>query len=357
MIKDSKIPIQNIYYLLCYAWNRLDERDVIDVSGIDSTSLVDLFAKVLCGGVQHLLRRGLDRGYVDCSEDVRCLKGKLLFSPTIKRNLLNKATAHCEFDELNHNILHNRILKTTLLSMIRVESLDSQLKDRLIGLYRRFNEVDPIKLSYAVFSRVQLHRNNAFYDFLLKICELVFDNLLASESPGKSKFRDFFQDDEKRMAALFEDFVRNFYRLETIGFKVGREDILWQAEAMDEASQVYLPKMVTDISIEGHGFKVVIDTKFYREALASHYDAEKIRSQHFYQIFAYLKNLERQGGVNTNCTGVLLYPTVQKELCLNYTVESHKVMIYTINLNQDWQSIDNDLKALLDLAKPNALSG
>jgi 5-methylcytosine-specific restriction enzyme subunit McrC len=108
--------------------------------------------------------------------------------------------------------------------------------------------------------------------------------------------------------------------------------------------------MITDISIEGHGFKFVIDTKFYKEALATHYDAEKIRSQHFYQIFAYLKNLEKQGGVNTNCTGVLLYPTVQKELNLKYVMDGHKLIIHTINLNQDWRLIDKDLKTLIKIS-------
>ncbi len=353
MNNARKIPIQNIYYLLCYAWNRLEERDVVDVSGIDTTSLVDLFAKVLCGGVERLLRRGLDRGYVEYAEDTRCLRGKLLFSPTIKRNLLMKAQIHCEFDELSHNVLHNQIIKTTMHNLIRVESLDRKLKDRLIGLYRRFLEVDKIELSSAVFSRVQLHRNNAFYDFLLKICELVYENLLPSETQGKSKFRDFLQDDEMRMAALFEDFVRNFYKLETTGFKVGREDILWQAEALDDQSMAFLPKMVTDISIEGHGFKAVIDTKYYKQALSTHYDTEKIHAQNIYQIFAYLKNLEKQGGINTNCTGVLLYPTVQKELRLSYKMDGHKVMIRTINMNQEWQAIYHDLKQLLDVARPN----
>ena len=355
MSNTPKIPIQNIYYLLCYAWDRLEERDVVDVSGIDSTKLVDLFAKVLGGGVERLLRRGLDRGYVEYAEDTRCLRGKLLFSPIIKRNLLMKAQVHCEFDELSHNVLHNQILKTTLRHLIRVEDLDGQLKSRLAGIYRRFHEVDEIELTSAVFGRVQLHRNNAFYDFLLKICELVFDNLLASETPGKSKFRDFLQDNDKRMAVLFEDFVRNFYKLETSESKVGREDILWQAEAMDDMSNAYLPKMETDISIEGHGYKIVMDAKFYKEALATHYDVEKVRSSHIYQIFAYIKNLEKKGGVNLNCSGVLLYPTVNKELSLNYKIDDHKLLIHTINLNQDWQSIDKDLKALLDSAKPDKI--
>jgi 5-methylcytosine-specific restriction enzyme subunit McrC len=352
MSNDRRIPIQNIYYLLCYAWNRLEERDVVDVSGIDSNSLVDLFAKVLGGGVERLMRRGLDRGYVEYAEDTRCLRGKLLFSPTIKRNLLMKAQVHCEFDELSHNVLHNQILRTTLRHLIRVESLDSQLKDRLIGLYRRFHEVDEIELSGAIFRRVQLHRNNAFYDFLLKICELVFDNLLASETPGKRKFRDFLQDDPRAMGDLFEDFVRNFYKLETTGYKVHKEEIKWNLDALDEISLDHLPRMETDISIEGHRQKIVIDTKFYKETLASNRGSEKIRSQHIYQIFAYLKNLEKQGGNNVNCTGVLLYPTVQKELRLSYKIDGHKVMIHTINLNQDWQAIDKDLKELLDVARP-----
>src|SRR5689334_4123821 len=62
---DSPIPIQNIYYLLCYAWNRLDEKDIVDVSSLMSTQLVDLFAKVLISGTHHLVRRGFDRGYLE----------------------------------------------------------------------------------------------------------------------------------------------------------------------------------------------------------------------------------------------------------------------------------------------------
>ena len=208
-----KIPIQNIYYLLCYAWNKLEEQEVVNVSGIDSTSILDLFAKVLIGGLKHLFKRGIDRGYVTYAEDTKCLRGKICFAPTLKRNLLIKAQVFCEYDELSHNVLHNQIIKASLRSLILVEGLNLELKDELIGLYRKLHEIDDIQLNSSIFSRVQLHRNNAFYDFLLKICELVFENLLISEDPGKSKFRDFLQD-EKKMAYLFEEFVRNFYRLE-----------------------------------------------------------------------------------------------------------------------------------------------
>jgi 5-methylcytosine-specific restriction enzyme subunit McrC len=325
MTTTPKIPIQNIYYLLCYAWNKLDEKDVVDVTGIDTTSILDLFSKVLISGLNHLLKRGLDRGYVSYSEDVRCLKGKIHLSPTIKRNLLLKVQAHCEYDELSHNVLHNQILKATIRLLIYEDTIEKDFKDQLIGLYRKLHEVADIQLTYPVFSRVQLHRNNSFYDFLIKICELIYDNMLISEDSGKSKFRDFLQD-ERKMAYLFEEFVRNFYRIETPNYKVSREDIFWYATPLDEHSGKYLPKMVTDISIEKNGSKVIIDTKYYKEALAKYYDQEKIHSSHLFQIFGYLKNLEAKGGINISCSGVLLYPTVDRDIELNYMVDEHKVI-------------------------------
>jgi len=150
----------------------------------------------------HLFKRGLDRGYINLAEDTRCLKGKICFAPTLKQNLLSKAQVHCAFDDLNHNILHNQIIKSTLNNLIHIDSLDQDIKVDLIGLYRKLRGIDVIDLTYSCFSRVQLNSNNFFYDFLLKICELIYDNLLVSEDTGQSKFRDFIQD-ERRMAYLY----------------------------------------------------------------------------------------------------------------------------------------------------------
>ncbi len=48
------IPILNIYYLLCYAWNKLDEGEVLSLQIEDDAPLADLlfrlWAKVFTGG-------------------------------------------------------------------------------------------------------------------------------------------------------------------------------------------------------------------------------------------------------------------------------------------------------------------
>src|ERR1035441_6422817 len=75
----AQIPIANIYYLLCYAWDALEERDALaDVGALDSTHLLGLSAGGLVTGTRRLLRRGLDRGYLAREEEIPGIRGKLL---------------------------------------------------------------------------------------------------------------------------------------------------------------------------------------------------------------------------------------------------------------------------------------
>lgn len=77
-----RIPIRNLYYLLCYAWDVLEERDDALVSELDGLSHVELLAKVLSVSVQRLWKRGLDRGLtatgIDLTKDWRTIHQRLL---------------------------------------------------------------------------------------------------------------------------------------------------------------------------------------------------------------------------------------------------------------------------------------
>ena len=347
MNMNIAIPIQNIYYLLCYAWNKLEERDIVDVSVDDCKNIIDLFAKVLIGATTHLFKRGLDRDYIENHEDRSTLRGKVKFNPSVKRILLHQGKAHCHFDDLHYNILHNQILKTTIHHLILNKSLDRDLKDQLIGLYRRFHGIEEIGLSERVFRSVRLHRNNYFYDFPLRVCELVYDNLLVAEQKGSSKFRGYLQD--KRMWQLFQEFVRNFYRLEQSQFRVIGGGIKWYGEAASNQARELLPNMNTDISLESKERKIIIDTKFYKQALVTHHGKEMVRPDHLYQLFAYVKN-DAMDCEPRRFEGLLLYPAVDTEpLDIKYTIHGHKLSVRSVNLNQDWREIHNDLLGLLSV--------
>ncbi len=341
-----KIPIQNIYYLLSYAWDKLEERDVVSVEQINNNRALDLFAKVLSNGMAYIMRRGLDRGYIANAEHTSRLRGRVDFGRSLKTTFLRSPALFCEYDELSHDVLHNQIIRTTISRLLRLKELDGSIRQELCFIDGRLRHISFVALEKKHFALVQLHSNNIFYDFLLKVCELVHDNLLISEDDGDWKFSDFLHDD-KAMGRLFEAFVRNFYRMEQSEFEVGCEIINWRARPLGETSMDLLPSMRTDVSLTSQTRKIIIDTKYYYEALQTYYDHQSIQSGNLYQLFAYLENLPQEDKREAPCEGILLYPTTEQALNLAYEIKGHKVMIRTVNLDQDWQGIHRSLLEMI----------
>jgi 5-methylcytosine-specific restriction enzyme subunit McrC len=345
-----KIPIQNIYYLLCYAYNKLNEGKIINVSAQDATKLVDLFCRVLISGTTHLIKRGLDRGYVGHSDDTRTLRGKINFPMTLKRNLLPECKVHCDYDEFSCDILHNQILRSTIRLLLTLREVNPDYRKELIKIDRHLIGIRCIQLTKPIFHRVQLNSNNSFYHFLLNICELIFDNIMINEKEGTAQFKDFIRDEQK-MATLFEDFVRNFYKLEQKEYSVSREIIPWDATFTDDSARRYLPNMHTDISLVSHTGKqkIVIDTKYYKEIFSNYYDVAKIRQGHLAQLFTYIQQNENRSEINRNCIGILLYPTVSEEVGFSFETKGHQMSVKTINLNQHWSKISKDLLKIIQI--------
>ena len=350
----SEIPIRNVYYLLCYAWEQMREGRIAEAGATGRTELADLFAQVLANGTQRLLRQGLDRGYVPRSEDTSRIRGRIDFSTSAKRALLPQAKAHCTYDELSRNVLHNQILRSTLRLLAQVEGLDPELSARLKRLKRRFGGVEVIPLRRQAFSRLQLHAGNAFYRFLMSVCELVHESVIVTES-GAWRFRDFRRDDAT-MWDVFENFVFNFYAHEQDAYRVHRPRIEWDLSHPFDSTQsaspqqsasperpARLPAMQTDIVLESDSRTIIIDTKFYAKTLQSYHDRQSYHSGNLYQLFSYLKNAEARGGSYTGAEGLLLYPTVSVSLHDSFSVQGHRLRVATIDLAQDWRGIRRDL--------------
>jgi len=337
------IPIENIYYLLCYAWDTLEEKEKVKVSVDDSPEILDLFTKVLINGARILLKRGIEKDYITETKDMAGVKGKLELSPTLKSGIYLKQRTVCTHDEFSANILSNQILLSTIYRILRTREVNAQLKSQIKSLVWLFAGIEPIDLSHRVFNSVRLHRNNRFYAFLLKVCRIIYENTLPTEKPGQFHFVDFSRDRFK-MQKLFEAFLRNFYRREFPHWKVRSEHLSWQFSVTDEEHRAYVPIMKTDISITNEQGKIIIDAKYYQESMATQYDREKLHSTNLYQLFSYLMN-HRSADPDTRRTrGMLLYPTTSAELDLDYWYDEHLIQIKTVNLNQHWALIEERLK-------------
>lgn len=347
------IPIQNLFYLLLYAWDALDEAGILAITAEPETHLLDLLAAVLHRGIDYLLRRGLDRNYLAQREAIPGIRGKLDLTGTIKANLMPRAHAVCEFDEFSHDVLHNRLLRSTLRRLLRTRRLDPRLRDSIRATYHRLHEVTDIPITPRAFRSVHLHRNNRVYRFLLDTCLLLYQCLIPDEATGELRFRSFVRD-KNRMHRLFERFVRNFLRREQSNFHVEAETLYWEQTTGSATDLAYLPSMRTDVTLRRPGRALVIDAKFYREPLQLHHDRWTVRSSHLYQLFTYLRNLAARDQRAAEIDGILLYPQATRVLDLTYHIHGHCVRIRTINLKQPWTQIHNDLLALLPTATSSA---
>ncbi len=341
------IPIHNLYYLLIYAWDALEEKDVVDVGELGShPQAMELLASVLANSVGRVLRRGLDRGYVEEDLVLPGIRGKLDVAGSLKQALFPQGRTRCIVDELSHDVPHNRIVRSTLALLARSPSIKSDLRGRLADLYRRFEGVSEVVVTPATFRRVQLHRNNRHYGLLLHVCRLICDSVLVDERSGRPMFRDFSRD-EHRMRRLFERFVRTFYKRHARGFRVRSVWLPWQEVEGEPGDRAFLPGLETDIVLQSPERVLVVDTKFKARTLAERHGKQRIHTENLYQIYAYMRNLALFGGFAGQVDGLLLYRQVDEKVMVDLRIHGHRLLVRTVDLAQPWEAIHRELLDLL----------
>lgn len=363
----KEIPIRNIYYLLCYAWESAQFQALARVGDAgELTSVQDLLGKVLAGGTRRLVRRGIDRGYVERREDLAGIRGKLAVGETAKRALRARGRAACDFEELSADILANRIVRSSLDSLRRLgerrrgagaeqEGLDPRVRKEVVSAYHRLGGVSVAPLKRQTFGMVQLDRNRGLYRFLLSVCQLIYECQLADESKmGRRVFHDFRRD-EARMWDLFEKFVTGFYRREQDDFSVNKGvRIQWRdADGATEADHKLIPSMEADIVLESPERRIIMDTKYHKDAVGGRYGSTKLKSGNLYQLLTYLRNRQATKPDGAKHEGILLYPEVDEPLEAELRLEGFRIQARTIDLAQPWQGIRDDLLEILRRPSPS----
>lgn len=338
----SAIPVRNIYYLLAYAWNCLDEAEMTGAAADQELKLPDLFARLMCGGVAHLLKRGLQREYAVVREELAGIRGRVDFAQSLKRASFPRARAWCAFDELGPDTEANRIIKTTLRRLAGAQGLAPELVSELRDLYRRMPGVRETRITSLSFVRLSLGSQARFYRFLMLVCALVHESLYVDESREETQFRDFTRDDRK-MNRLFERFLFSFYEKEQKTFSVQAPYLRWKLEG-EPADVARIPIMRTDLVLSRSDRVIVADAKYYVETLTERRGSRTVRSGHLYQLTAYMRHISRP---MNEVSGLLIYPQTTESVCINVNLDGHAVRVATINLDQPWPGIHHDLMALI----------
>lgn len=342
----APIPIENLYYLLSYAWNHFHEGEEIDVSSTTCPDLANLLAKVLSAGIHRMSRSGFEQHYLPVTEVTPRLRGRIQVADSYRRMTQRSGRMICEFDELSGDTPANRVLYATASRLLGIADLTPKNRHELRLAREQLPAVSQIRLTESSFHRIQLHRNTRRYGLLLSICRLVHLGLLPDEKQGSRRFRDILRD-ETVMHRLFEDFIRNFAIRHLSDATVSAMHIGWRASDFGEGTFAMLPRMITDVTVAWPNRKLILDCKYYQEALVSRYNALRFRSGNLYQLNAYVTNKAVEPGWE-NVEGMLLYPS--NGYCFDHAFTlhgSHKIRVSTIDLQQPWKDIEKELLGLL----------
>ncbi|MDE0380479.1 MAG: hypothetical protein OXN86_08265 [Chloroflexota bacterium] len=342
----ERIPIANVYYLLCYAWRHVDERDLVELDALDELDRVhDLLATVLVQGAFRLARQGIDRGYRDVREDLAGIRGKVDVGRTVKRALRGRGQVACAFEELTLDVPHNRILRSTLSALLRVRDLDRDVRAGVRSAHEKLAGVTVVRVTRRMFDQVQLDGNRRYYRFLLSVCRLVHDLLLVDPRSGEHRFSGLT---DAVMWKVYEDFVIEFYRREQDRYRVNRRGrtILWAREGTHEDERSKLPRMQADAILEAEDRRIIMDAKYYPEALRGAFGG-KLRSDHLYQLLAYLRNREATEAAGAVHEGLLLYPTVGEAISAKVRLEGHRIQARSIDLSKNWKDIHDDMLQII----------
>lgn len=341
MTSDKGILIKNIYYMLTYAFHVLRQANYEDVASEEFDNIHDLFAAILGKGISQQIKRGLYREYVGFHEDLTTMRGKLDINGTIRNKMQQRQVLTCEFDELSENNLMNQILKVTIYLLIKQRTVKKDRKIVLRKCLLFFDSVDLIEISQIRWDRIRYQRNNQSYKMLLNICRLVIEGLLITTEDGQIKMTSFI--DEQTMAKLYEKFILNYYRHHHPEYHANPDKIDWN---LDDDNDLWLPDMQTDITLKYGGRTLIIDAKYYGAQMQSQFDSSSFKSGNLYQIFTYVKNLDKD---NTgNVAGMLLYAKTSEEFqpSNSFKMGGNSISVRSLDLNLPFNEISEQLEKI-----------
>ncbi len=332
------IRIQNIYYMLAYAFQILREQTYSHIATEEFKNTADMFSSILIIGLSIQIKRGLNREYIEEKETLRGLRGKIDVTNSIKKQTLIKQQLVCNYDEFSINSYKNQIIKTTVELLMRSDiPLLKKMELRKLMLYfEDAKTLDP----YSINWNLQYNLNNQTYRVLISICYLVIKGLLQTTSNGKLKIMEFL--DEQRMSKLYERFILEYFKKEFPQIKTAASQIAW---ALDDEIDTMLPTMQSDITLSYDNRSLIIDAKYYANTTQLHFDVRTLHSNNLYQIFTYVKNKSVQSG---KVSGMLLYAKTEEFIQPNqqFKMSGNKICVSTLDLDCNFSQVSSQLDTI-----------
>lgn len=204
------IKIQNVYYMLAYAFDSINDPHYKKLGHEDFSNMLDLYGAILSIGINNLIKQGLGRNYQTLSNETNSVYGKINISESIKTNLLHKKKLICERDEFIVDTYPNQVIKATGLMLIKSPEVKNEFKQSLKRNLMFFNHVNDIKINHIEWNQLTHQRANRIYRLIINVCFLAINGYLQNQNAANIQLINFL--DNKHLHTLFEKFVLRYYR-------------------------------------------------------------------------------------------------------------------------------------------------
>lgn len=248
---------------------------------IEKMNLYEIFISMFICETTVIIKRGLRSSYNAVEDNLNFYKGKLIVNEHIKKNLIHKEHFYMRYDEFNTNRPENKLIKSTLLKLLK-ESNNFNNKKKIKQLLLNFENIQVSQNYDNDFSKVIIDKNTKDYVILMKWCKVFLKNKSFTTFSGEEFSRSLLFPMEK----VFESYIA-----QKIKQKI-REDN-WRVSVQDKGYYLFdFPKRFSlkpDIVItKDNKEKIILDTKWKY----LHNNAGKnygISQADMYQMYAYAK--------------------------------------------------------------------
>jgi 5-methylcytosine-specific restriction enzyme subunit McrC len=250
-----KITPLSVFWMLAYA-DRLVKFLPSEIAFAAEDGVLEVLVRLFARQTSFLVRRGLHRDYVERTESIPFIRGRvaLLEDARLNRGLHHQAL--CRFAELTGDVPHNQVLRAVTEVLLRFRYRSAGISQILAWNLAQLLEAEPAEISPRMFAALHYSRLNQHYEPVLRLAELIVRHVTIRHEVGALRAPSFLVD----MNLAFQEFLTRL--IDEQAASRGLRLVQGRSFYLDQGHEV---RIKPDIVLgDGQAIRVAIDAKYKR---------------------------------------------------------------------------------------------
>ena len=287
---------------------------------LKANALLDLYFELFIKEVEYLIHAGLAKKYRKEEGNNNSLKGNLLFSKHLQKNITHQERFYTTYTTYNLKHSLHQILYKTILLLNNINT-NTSLQSRIGSLLLNFPEMPEIKVSAALFKKVSFNRKTQSYKKAIAIAEMILLHYHPDISNGHNDILALMFD----MNKLWEEFVYislKKHKPSHYGISAQTNKYFWMHDSGKKSS--IRPDIVLNITNDE---AIVLDTK-WKNLNGLNPTADDLRQLYVYHHYYQAKKVALIYPGRTNTINGKYYnttsPILSDKICSVLSLEENK---------------------------------